>query len=43
VFKNILVALDNSAFADKVMAQAIDLAKTLDAKLTGISSSTTQL
>lgn len=37
MFQNILVALDNSEFADKVMAQAIELAKTLGSKLTAIS------
>lgn len=34
---NILVALDNSEFAEKVMAQAVELAKFHKAKLTGLS------
>lgn len=37
MFKNIIVALDNSEFADKVMAQAIDLAKLFQAKVTAVS------
>lgn len=35
---NILVALDNSAYADKVMEEAIELAKVFGAKLTGLSA-----
>ncbi len=34
---NILVALDNSEFADKVMVQAIELAQIYKAKLTAVS------
>ena len=37
MMKNILVALDNSEFADKVMKQAVDLAKVLGANLTAVS------
>ncbi len=35
--KNMLVALDNSVFAEKVMARAVELAKVFGAKLTGMS------
>ncbi len=34
---NILVALDNSTYADRVMEKAIGLAKVFGAKLTGLS------
>jgi nucleotide-binding universal stress UspA family protein len=34
---NILVALDNSEFADRVMTQAIDLAKVFNSKITAVS------
>ena len=37
MYNNILVALDNSEFADKVMSEAIELARTLNAKLTAVS------
>ena len=37
MIKRILVALDNSAFADKVMAQALELAKVYQAQLFAVS------
>ncbi len=37
MYNNILVALDNSEFADRVMAEAIELAKTLNGKLTAVA------
>ncbi len=37
MIKTMIVALDNSSFADKVMSQAVSLAKVFNAKLIGVS------
>lgn len=37
MIKNILVALDNSTYADKVMEEAVGLARVFGAKLTALS------